>query len=124
MLLDIRKDYQIAVRKTAPRESDYDDFREDLMSKGDGECLYGIFDYNSPISRKLFVIMYTPECANLGRKTFFRRGFQALKALLKNVDKFIIAEDPSELCTDSLEEKLRNPDPSLNFPKPRRGRLN
>lgn len=40
-MLDIRRDLQIVVGHTGPRDAEYGDFVEEILSKGEGECCYG-----------------------------------------------------------------------------------
>merc|ERR1711990_1181621 len=87
-------------------DSSYDDYLNDLQKGGDGECRYGLYDYEyehqcqgtteSSKKQTLFLMAWSPDSAKIKKKMLYSSSFDALKKSLVGVHKFIQATDLSE----------------------------
>merc|ERR1712226_169670 len=98
----------------------YDDYLNDLQKGGDGECRYGLYDYEyehqcqgtteSSKKQKLFLMAWCPDSAKIKKKMLYSSSFDALKKSLVGVHKFIQATDLSEASEGEVEKQLRSTD--------------
>lgn len=110
----------IQVEAVGDRESSYDDFLNDLTKGGEGECRYGLYDFEyehqcqgtteTSKKQKLFLMSWCPDTAKIKKKMLYSSSFDALKKSLVGVQKYIQATDRSEASKESVEEKLRATD--------------
>merc|ERR1719166_590106 len=118
----IKDEKFITVEKMGGRDASYDDFLADLQSGGEGECRYGLYDFEyehqcqgtTEVSKKqkLFLMSWCPDTARIKKKMLYSSSFDALKKALVGVHKYIQATDASEASKESVEEKLRSTDRS------------
>ncbi|EDW01955.1 GH20162 [Drosophila grimshawi] len=116
----IRDEKQIDVETVGDRNSEYDQFLEDIQKCGPGECRYGLFDFEymhqcqgtseSSKKQKLFLMSWCPDTAKVKKKMLYSSSFDALKKSLVGVQKYIQATDLSEASREAVEEKLRATD--------------
>jgi len=102
----IKEEKSIVVESVGDRDSSYDDYLNDLQKGGDGECRYGLYDYEyehqcqgtteSSKKQKLFLMAWCPDSAKIKKKMLYSSSFDALKKSLVGVHKFIQATDLSE----------------------------
>lgn len=74
-------------------------FLNDLTKGGDGECRYGLFDFEydhqcqgtteTSKKQKLFLMSWCPDTARIKRKMLYSSSFDALKKALVGVHKYI-----------------------------------
>merc|ERR1711964_962940 len=110
----------ISVEEKGDRDASYDAFLNDLQKGGDGECRYGLYDYEyehqcqgtteSSKKQKLFLMSWCPDDAKVKKKMLYSSSFDALKKALVGVAKYIQATDHSEASPEAVEEKLRSTD--------------
>lgn len=120
VIFNIRDEKQIDAEVIGDRDSEYDQFLEDLQKGGTGECRYGLYDFEymhqhqgtteSSKKQKLFLLLWCPDTAKIKMKMLYASSFDALKKSLVGVQKYIQASDLSEASKDSVEEKLRATD--------------
>jgi len=111
---------QIDVEYIGGRDASYEDFLEDLQKAGDGECRYGLYDFEythqcqgtteASKKQKLFLMSWCPETAGVKKKMLYSSSVDALRKALVGVQKFIQATDASEADKEFVEEKLRSTD--------------
>jgi len=116
----VNDEKQIDVETVGARDAAYDQFLEDLQKGGSGdECRYGLFDFEythqcqgtpEASKKKLFLMMWCPDTANLKKKTLYSFSFNRLWRSLVGVHKYIQATDASEAAMDAVEAKLRATD--------------
>merc|ERR1712066_947416 len=102
------------------RDASYDDFLADLQSGGEGECRYGLYDFEyehqcqgtTEVSKKqkLFLMSWCPDSAKIKKKMLYASSFETLKKSLVGVHKFIQATDASEASASEVEKQLRSTD--------------
>jgi cofilin len=95
----IKEEKSIVVESVGDRDSSYDDYLNDLQKGGDGECRYGLYDYEyehqcqgtteSSKKQKLFLMAWCPDSAKIKKKMLYSSSFDALKKSLVGVHKFI-----------------------------------
>jgi len=112
----------IKVESVGDRDAEYDSFLTDLMKGGEGECRYGLYDFEyehqcqgtTEVSKKqkLFLMSWCPDTARIKKKMLYSSSFDALKKALVGVHKYIQATDSAEASKESVEEKLRSTDRS------------
>merc|ERR1711941_117565 len=83
------------VESVGDRDSSYDDYLNDLQKGGDGECRYGLYDYEyehqcqgtteSSKKQKLFLMAWCPDSAKIKKKMLYSTTFDALKKSLVGV---------------------------------------
>jgi len=110
----------IKVDAVGERDNSYDQFLTDLMSGGELECRYGLYDFEyehqcqgttaTSKLQKLFLMSWCPDTARIKKKMLYSSSFDALKKALVGVHKYIQATDAAEASKDSVEEKLRSTD--------------
>jgi len=110
----------IKVEAVGDRDASYDCFLGDLMKAGEGECRYGLYDFEyehqcqgtteSSKKQKLFLMSWCPDTARIKKKMLYSSSFDALKKALVGVHKYIQATDAAEASKESVEEKLRSTD--------------
>merc|ERR1712204_110277 len=98
----------------------YEDFLHDLQSGGDGECRYGLYDFEyehqcqgtaeSSKKQKLFLMSWCPDSAKIKKKMLYASSFETLKKSLVGVHKYIQATDASEASASEVEKQLRSTD--------------
>ncbi|KAL3284096.1 cofilin/actin-depolymerizing factor homolog [Coccinella septempunctata] len=120
VIFHIKNDTQIDVEKIGARNDSYEDFLTHLQAGGEGECRYGLFDFEymhqcqgtseSSKKQKLFLISWCPETAKVKKKMLYSSSFEALKKSLVGVQKCIQATELSEASQEAVEEKLRSTD--------------
>merc|ERR1712114_101505 len=108
------------VEKMGGRDASYDDYINDLQKGGDGECRYGLYDFEyehqcqgtteSSKKQKLFLMAWCPDSARIKKKMLYSSSFDALKKSLVGVHKFIQATDSSEASQSEVEKQLRSTD--------------
>merc|ERR1711941_188209 len=85
----IKEEKSIVVESVGDRDSSYDDYLNDLQKGGDGECRYGLYDYE-----------YEHQCQGTTesskKQMLYSSSFDALKKSLVGAHKFIQATDLSE----------------------------
>jgi len=118
----IEDEKMIKVESVGDRDVDYDQFLTDIMKAGDGECRYGLYDFEyehqcqgtTEVSKKqkLFLMSWCPDTARIKKKMLYSSSFDALKKALVGVHKYIQATDAAEASKESVEEKLRSTDRS------------
>jgi len=116
----IEDEKTIKVETVGDREASYDDFLTDLNKGGEGECRYGLYDFEylhqcqgtteTSKKQKLFLMSWCPDNAKIKKKMLYSSSFDALKKALVGVHKYIQATDASEASRESVEEKLRSTD--------------
>merc|ERR1712106_574426 len=116
----IKEEKSIVVESVGDRDSSYDDYLNDLQKGGDGECRYGLYDYEyehqcqgtteSSKKQKLFLMAWCPDSAKIKKKMLYSSSFDALKKSLVGVHKFIQATDLSEASEGEVEKRLRSTD--------------
>merc|ERR1712157_340390 len=114
----IKDEKFITVEKMGGRDASYDDFLNDLQKGGDGECRYGLYDFEyehqcqgtteSSKKQKLFLMNWCPDSAK--KKMLYASSFDNLKKALVGVHKFIQATDASEASEGEVEKQLRATD--------------
>ncbi|TDG44741.1 hypothetical protein AWZ03_008882 [Drosophila navojoa] len=95
----IRDEKQIDVETVGDRNSEYDQFLEDIQKCGPGECRYGLFDFEymhqcqgtseSSKKQKLFLMSWCPDTAKVKKKMLYSSSFDALKKSLFNMPREI-----------------------------------
>lgn len=118
----IEDEKTIKVETLGDRDADYDAFFHDLTKAGEGECRYGLFDFEylhqcqgtteTSKKQKLFLMSWCPDTAKIKKKMLYSSSFDAIKKALVGVHKYIQATDSSEASKESVEEKLRSTDRS------------
>jgi len=116
----IKDEKFITVEKMGGRDASYDDFLADLQSGGEGECRYGLYDFEyehqcqgtTEVSKKqkLFLMSWCPDSAKIKKKMLYASSFETLKKSLVGVHKFIQATDASEASASEVEKQLRSTD--------------
>jgi len=116
----IEDEKTIKVETLGEREASYDTFLHDLTKAGEGECRYGLYDFEylhqcqgtteTSKKQKLFLMSWCPDTAKIKKKMLYSSSFDAIKKALVGVHKYIQATDSSEASQDSVEEKLRSTD--------------
>merc|ERR1719410_2458279 len=81
----------ICVEKLGARDASYDDFLTDLQSGGEGECRYGLYDFEyehqcqgtteSSKKQKLFLMSWCPDSAKIKKKMLYTRELQEAEAV-------------------------------------------
>merc|ERR1711874_593369 len=102
------------------RDASYEEFLTDLQAAGEGECRYGLYDFEyehqcqgtteSSKKQKLFLMSWCPDSAKIKKKMLYSSSFDALKKSLVGVHKYIQATDLSEASEESVEKQLRSTD--------------
>merc|ERR1711972_917712 len=110
----------ISVEEKGDRDASYDAFLNDLQKGGDGECRYGLYDFEyehqcqgtteSSKKQKLFLMSWGPDSAKIKKKMLYASSFETLKKSLVGVHKFIQATDASEASASEVEKQLRSTD--------------
>jgi len=118
----IENENTIKVECKGNRDASYEDFLNDLTSHGEGECRYGLYDYEyahqcqgateTSKKQKLFLMSWCPDTAKIKKKMLYASSFDVIKKALTGVAKYIQATDSSEASRESVEEKLRATDRS------------
>ena len=95
----IEDEKMIKVESVGDRDVDYDQFLTDIMKAGDGECRYGLYDFEyehqcqgtTEVSKKqkLFLMSWCPDTARIKKKMLYSSSFDALKKALVGVHKYI-----------------------------------
>jgi len=116
----IEEEKMIKVESVGDRDASYDSFFQDLIKAGEGECRYGLYDFEyehqcqgtTEVSKKqkLFLMSWCPDTARIKKKMLYSSSFDALKKALVGVHKYIQATDAAEASKESVEEKLRSTD--------------
>ena len=116
----IRDEKQIDVEVIGKRDEEYEDFLLKLQAGGEGDCRYGLYDFEymhqcqgtteSSKKQKLFLMSWCPETAKVKKKMLYSSSFEALKKALVGVQKTIQANDLSDASREVVEEKLRATD--------------
>eukprot|EP00092_Neocalanus_flemingeri_P041605 GFUD01045310.1.p1 GENE.GFUD01045310.1~~GFUD01045310.1.p1 ORF type:complete len:149 (+),score=34.50 GFUD01045310.1:55-501(+) len=116
----IKEEKSITVETKGDSNSSYDDFLKDLQSGGDGECRYGLYDFEyehqcqgtaeSTKKQKLFLMSWCPDSAKIKKKMLYASSFETLKKSLVGVHKYIQATDASEASASEVEKQLRSTD--------------
>jgi len=114
----IEDEKMIKVECVGDRDASYDSFLNDLMKGGEGECRYGLYDFEyehqcqgtTEVSKKqkLFLMSWCPDTARIKKKMLYSSSFDALKKALVGVHKYIQATDAAEASAESVEEKLKS----------------
>merc|ERR1712106_1135801 len=101
----IKDEKFITVEAVGDRDAKYDEFLGDLMKAGEGECRYGLYDFE-----------YMHQCQGTSesskKKMLYSSSFDALKKSLVGVHKYIQATDESEASEENVEKQLRSTDRS------------
>merc|ERR1712224_156844 len=118
----IEEEKMIKVESVGDRDASYDSFFQDLIKAGEGECRYGLYDFEyehqcqgtTEVSKKqkLFLMSWCPDTARIKKKMLYSSSFDALKKALVGVHKYIQATDSSEASEEQIMEKLRSTDRS------------
>nr|XP_040572876.1 cofilin/actin-depolymerizing factor homolog isoform X1 [Lepeophtheirus salmonis]ACO12765.1 Cofilin/actin-depolymerizing factor homolog [Lepeophtheirus salmonis]ADD24071.1 Cofilin/actin-depolymerizing factor homolog [Lepeophtheirus salmonis]ADD38422.1 Cofilin/actin-depolymerizing factor homolog [Lepeophtheirus salmonis] len=116
----IENEKTIKVESVGARDAIYDDFLHDLTKGGEGECRYGLYDFEyehqcqgtteTSKKQKLFLMSWCPDTAKIKQKMLYSSSFDALKKSLLGVHKYIQATDAAEASRESVEDKLRSTD--------------
>merc|ERR1739847_168356 len=116
----IEEEKMIKVESVGDRDASYDSFFQDLIKAGEGECRYGLYDFEyehqcqgtTEVSkkRKLFLMSWCPDTARIKKKMLYSSSFDALKKALVGVHKYIQATDAAEASKESVEKQLRSTD--------------
>jgi len=116
----IKEEKSITVEFKGDRDASYEDFLRDLQSAGDGECRYGLYDFEyehqcqgtaeSSKKQKLFLMSWCPDSAKIKKKMLYASSFETLKKSLVGVHKYIQATDASEASASEVEKQLRSTD--------------
>merc|ERR1712083_1123066 len=116
----IEDEKMIKVECVGDRDASYDSFLNDLMKGGEGECRYGLYDFEyehqcqgtteSSKKQKLFLMNWCPDSAKIKKKMLYASSFDNLKKSLVGVHKFIQATDASEASEGEVEKQLRATD--------------
>merc|ERR1712025_1294117 len=112
----------IKVESVGDRDASYDEFLTAIMKAGEGECRYGLYDFEyehqcqgtTEVSKKqkLFLMSWCPDTARIKKKMLYSSSFDALKKALVGVHKYIQATDMSEASEESVEKQLSSMDRS------------
>merc|ERR1712117_527351 len=114
-------DGQICLDKTAPRESTWEQFQDDIQVK-DGEnddCRYAVYDYDyvqqaegteASYRSKLFLMSWCPDTAKIKKKMIYSSSFDTLKKAFVGVHKVIQSNDVDGLEKDYIEGILKSTD--------------
>merc|ERR1711970_1606009 len=116
----IKDEKSITVESVGARDAEYGLFLADLMKGGEGECRYGLYDFEyehqcqgaaeTSKKQKLFLMSWCPDSARIKKKMLYSSSFDALKKSLVGVHKYIQATDMSEACCENVEKQLRSTD--------------
>jgi len=116
----IKEEKSITVESVGDRDAKYDDFLNDLQKGGDGECRYGLYDFeyehqcqgtsSTSHIQKLFLMSWCPDSAKIKKKMLYSSSFDALKKSLVGIQKYIQATDNSEASQEQVEKQLRSTD--------------
>ena len=89
----------IKVESVGDRDASYDEFLTAIMKAGEGECRYGLYDFEyehqcqgtTEVSKKqkLFLMSWCPDTARIKKKMLYSSSFDALKKALVGVHKYI-----------------------------------
>ena len=119
-IFHIKDEKVISVESQGDRDAAYDDFLTDLQKGGDGECRYGLYDFEyehqcqgtteSSKKQKLFLMNWCPDSAKIKKKMLYASSFDVLKKCLVGVQKYIQATDESEASAETVEDALRKTD--------------
>jgi len=120
VIFEIEGEKVIKVETVGERNASYDDFIHDLTKAGEGECRYGLYDFEythqcegaseKSLKQKLFLMAWCPDTAKIKKKMLYSSSFDAIKKALVGVQKYIQATDSAEASRESVEEKLRATD--------------
>merc|ERR1711971_776198 len=98
-IFHIKDEKVISVEEKGDRDASYDAFLSDLQKGGDGECRYGLYDFEyehqcqgtteSSKKQKLFLMNWCPDSAKIKKKMLYASSFDNLKKSLVGVHKFI-----------------------------------
>merc|ERR1712210_226901 len=113
-IFHIKDEKVISVEEKGDRDASYDAFLNDLQKAGDGECRYGLYDFEyehqcqgtTEVShkQKLFLMAWCPDTARIKKKMLYSSSFDALKKSLVGVHKYVQATDASEASEESIME--------------------
>ena len=108
----IEDEKMIKVECVGDRDASYDSFLNDIMKGGEGECRYGLYDFEyehqcqgtTEVSKKqkLFLMSWCPDTARIKKKMLYSSSFDALKKALVGVHKYI------QVSIWILEPKVRD----------------
>jgi len=114
-------DGQINLDKTAPRDSNWEQFQDDIQVK-DGEnddCRYAVYDYDyvqqaegteASYRSKLFLMSWCPDTAKIKKKMIYSSSFDTLKKAFVGVHKVIQSNDVDGLEKEYIEGILKSTD--------------
>merc|ERR1712130_719118 len=118
----IQDEKTINTESFGERDAPYQDFLDDLQKGGEGECKYGLYDFEyehqcqgtseANIKKKLILMLWCPDSAKIKKKMLYSSSFEAIKKAFVGVAKYIEATDLSEASRDAVEEKCRANDRS------------
>jgi len=111
-------DGKIKVDKIGARDSNYDQFLEDLCIKdGDADdCRYAIYDYEYTVDTqgteasnraRLFLVCWCPDSARIKKKMVYSASFDSLKKAFTGVQKVIQANGLDEVEQSAIEAILK-----------------
>merc|ERR1712024_51487 len=102
----IKDEKFITVEKLGGRDASYEEFLTDLQAAGEGECRYGLYDFEyehqcqgtteSSKKQKLFLMSWCPDSAKIKKKMLYSSSFDALKKSLVGFLIFFLVTDASE----------------------------
>ena len=80
------------------RDSNYEEFMNEIMSCGPEDCRYGVYDFEyqhqgqgteKTTKEKLLLMSWCPDTARIKKKMLYSSSFDALKKCLVGVQKYI-----------------------------------
>merc|ERR1712055_398822 len=113
----IEDEKMIKVESVGDRDASYDSFFNDMTKAGEGECRYGLMDYEyefqaqgtgeATTKQKLFLMNWCPDSARIKKKMLYSSSFDAIKKEFVGVHKYIQANDYSDASQENVEAVLR-----------------
>ncbi|XP_030387807.1 cofilin/actin-depolymerizing factor homolog [Scaptodrosophila lebanonensis] len=110
----------IDIETIGPRDTDYQQFMEDLMRGGPGECRYGLFDleymHHCSITdtdckrEKLIMLCWCPNGAKAKLKVQYQSYLRSFVECLTGLQYYRTVSELSEMTRDAVEQYLRATD--------------
>jgi len=118
VIFHIKDEKIISVETIGARDADYQQYLNDLMACGEGDCRYGLYDFEygqqcegtnvKSMNEKLILMIWCPDTAKIKKKMLYSSSFDALKKPMVGVTKYIQATDASEASAEEVLAKIKS----------------
>jgi len=115
-IFKIEDEKTIVVEEKGEKDKSYDDFVNLLVAHGDGECRYGLFDYEytkqcegagETTTSKLVLFSWCPDLAKIKKKMLYSSSLDALKKTFVGCNVYVQANDKTDLEKNEVEDAIR-----------------